>query len=584
MIRKLFRHMLVTQVLSAMTVMICMLIDSIMIGRFLAQDAMTAYGLASPVLMVFAAVGSMMTAGIQVICGRTVGSGDREGTNVCFSTSLIIAGTVSLVGLAVVFSLTGPIAQLLGADPGAGEVFKLTQEYLRGFIIGAPAFLLAQIMVPYMQLSGNQTRLIAAVGLMTFSDVLFDVLNVTVVKLDMLGMGLASSLSYYLALIVGGTVFLKKDCMFSFSFKRFKRKIAAQMFSYGVPTVINQAGLVLMVFIFNQILISVPNGKDAVAAYSVVSTVGNICYCFSAGIGAVALMLSSIFFTDEDRTSLFVLVKTMTRCSVITAVCVTAATAALSSPLAGLFIAGVSVRKDMAVLGLILFSLSLLPSTLNTALKNYFQGTNRIKITYMISLFQCFIFPTAFGFILSRFFAQNGVWLAFICGETCTLALAAATVWIRRKKISLSSETFAWLPDCFGASEDECREFTVRSSEDAIGASLKAGEFCRARGLSEREANLISLCIEETVVNIIEHGFTKDSKKHTVDVRLLFGDGKRLIRVRDDCVGFDPVDYMKLHEKDEDPFSHIGIRMVMKTVKDANYVNSLGLNNLTLVM
>ena len=126
MIKKLFRQMLVTQVLSAMTVMICMLIDSIMIGRFLAQDAMTAYGLASPVLMVFAAVGSMMTAGIQVICGRTVGSGDREGTNVCFSTSLIIAGTVSLVGLAVVFSLTGPIGVVIGAE-GDG-VSRLVRE------------------------------------------------------------------------------------------------------------------------------------------------------------------------------------------------------------------------------------------------------------------------------------------------------------------------------------------------------------------------------------------------------------------------------------------------------------------------
>ena len=30
--------------------------------------------------------------------------------------------------------------------------------------------------------------------------------------------------------------------------------------------------------------------------------------------------------------------------------------------------------------------------------------------------------------------------------------------------------------------------------------------------------------------------------------------------------------------------AHMGIRMVMKTVKSANYVNSLGLNNLTLVL
>ena len=54
--------MLVTQILSAMTVMLCMLVDSMMIGRFLGVDSMTAYGLANPVLLIFAAYGAMLSA------------------------------------------------------------------------------------------------------------------------------------------------------------------------------------------------------------------------------------------------------------------------------------------------------------------------------------------------------------------------------------------------------------------------------------------------------------------------------------------------------------------------------------------
>ena len=46
MIRKLVRQMLTAQVLSALTVSLCLLIDSIMIGRFLGNDAMAAYGYA----------------------------------------------------------------------------------------------------------------------------------------------------------------------------------------------------------------------------------------------------------------------------------------------------------------------------------------------------------------------------------------------------------------------------------------------------------------------------------------------------------------------------------------------------------
>ena len=55
MIRRLFRQMMVTQIVSSMTVTLCMLIDSIMIGRFLGVDAMAAYGFSQPVLLAFAA-------------------------------------------------------------------------------------------------------------------------------------------------------------------------------------------------------------------------------------------------------------------------------------------------------------------------------------------------------------------------------------------------------------------------------------------------------------------------------------------------------------------------------------------------
>ena len=73
--------MLVTQVISAMTVTLCLLIDSIMIGRFLGVDPMTAYGLSNPLLLIFAALGTMISAGVQVMCGKSIGSGDRDGTD-----------------------------------------------------------------------------------------------------------------------------------------------------------------------------------------------------------------------------------------------------------------------------------------------------------------------------------------------------------------------------------------------------------------------------------------------------------------------------------------------------------------------
>ncbi len=584
MIRKVFREVLVTQIISSMTVMLCMLIDSIMIGRFLGVDSMSAYGLATPLLLVFAAFGSMLSAGIQVLCGKAMGGGSKDAANVCYSASILLAAGVSVVGVAAVLLFLDPVCMLLGAGtPGAGnEVFRLTRDYIRGFIIGAPAFIFAQIMVPYLQLSGNRARLVTAVGLMTAADVLFDILNVFVFRGGTLGMGLASSLSYYLAFIVGLLFFVRRDCMFRLRFRLVDARTCAALLKYGIPTVINQISLVLLVFVLNKILLQVGQNL-AVAAYSVISTVGNICYCFGAGVASVALLLASIFYSDEDRTSLLTLIRTMTFYAVVLDLAVIAAVLVSAPVLVRLFLTDNPEARDMAILGVRLFSLSLLPSALNTTFKNYFQGVNRTGFSEAISVMQNFAFTALFAFLLSRFFGTTGVWLGYLCGETLTFLIICAVVWIRGRSFSLKPAAFSLLGADFGAREGDYLEMTVRSSEEAVEASQKAETFCLAHGETPRNSALISLCIEEMTENIVRHGFTKDNREHTIDVRLLFKNGQRMIRIRDNCENFDPVSYLELHKSD-DLSSHFGIRMVMKMVKNADYVNSLGLNNLTLVL
>ena len=584
MIKKVFKQMLVAQILSAMTVMLCMLVDSIMIGRFLGEESMTAYGLATPVLLVFAAFGSMLSAGIQVMCGKTMGSGDIKATNACFSVSVFLAAAISVAGTVLVLIFSGPICTLLGAgrpDPG-NTVFFLTQDYLRGFIIGAPAFIFAQIMVPYMQISGNRTLLVAAVIAMTLSDVGFDILNVFVLKRGTLGMGLASSLSYYIAFFIGISYFLGKKCLFKFRAGLVKLKTCVGLIKDGVPTVINQISLVLLVFVLNKILLGV-GGNSAVAAYSVISTVGNICYCVGSGIASVALLLSSVFYSDEDRRELHALVRTMTFYSVLLDAVLIAAVLASAPYLVGVFLADAPETMKTAALGLRLFSLSLLPCSLNTSFKNYYQGVNRKNFTQAISVMQNFAFTAAAAFLLSRFLSVNGVWLSFLCGETATLAIIAAVVWKKNRRITFSANAFSLLPENFGAKEGDFFEMTVNSINGVLDASKKASEFCASHGETPRNGTFIALCIEEMAVNIVRHGFKRGGRDHSIDIRLLYRDGRRVIRIRDNCENFDPISYFELHKTD-DPTAHIGIRMVKRMVTDANYINSLGLNNLILTL
>lgn len=128
MIRKLVRQMLTAQIFSALTVSVCLLIDNLMIGRFLGVRAMAAYGFANPLLLAIGAVGSLLTAGVQVVCSRSLGRGSQEETNAGYSSALAMTAGISLLFLGIVLLFRDSLANLLGAveSPGCTGIRRTT--------------------------------------------------------------------------------------------------------------------------------------------------------------------------------------------------------------------------------------------------------------------------------------------------------------------------------------------------------------------------------------------------------------------------------------------------------------------------
>ena len=108
---------------------------------------------------------------------------------------------------------------------------------------------------------------------MAVLDIGLDILNVTLVKMETFGMGMASTISYYGAIIIGVTYFFKKSCIFKFSFKNLGNGLPKEIFLGGFPTVINQVSIVFLVLLVNNVMTDI-SGEIAVAAYSIVSTIG----------------------------------------------------------------------------------------------------------------------------------------------------------------------------------------------------------------------------------------------------------------------------------------------------------------------
>ncbi|MBR2571362.1 MAG: ATP-binding protein [Clostridia bacterium] len=576
MIRKLVRQMLTAQILSALTVSLCLLIDSLMIGRFLGERALTAYGLANPLLLVIGAAGSMLCAGAQVACSKSIGRGDQKETDIGFSSTIAAGGTFALAFTLPVLLLRVPVARMLGAAEPA--LLGDTAGYIAGFSIGAPASVGALMLVPFLQMAGQSSLLIVAVLGMTVSDVAFDLLNVFVFHGGMFGMGLASALSYYVAVAIGAGYFLSKRCVYAFSRSRIQRRKIRELIAGGVPSLFGMASSVAMIFCVNRILLGA-GGESAVAAVSVINTIINASNCISTGTGGVALTLAGVLSNEEDRAGLSQLLRTLARCSVVLGISAMALLLVFAGPCTSLFIPEAGAGQSMAVRGLRIFSAGLVFCCLNNALKSSYQGTGRVRLMEVISVAENALLPILAAFLLSLAAGVRGVWFLYALSEAAALLGILGYVWLRKGRVTLRPEDVLLLRDDFGTPEKDLLEADPRSVGEVLALSREAEAFCLSRGGSGRLAAHLALCVEEMGTNIVTHGFSADGKNH-LSIRLQYRKGAWTLRFRDDCMAFDPIRHVSENGAQE----NVGIHLAMRMADDARYTFSMNLNNLTLVL
>ena len=574
MIRKLIRQMLSAQILSALTVSLCLLIDSIMITRFLGENAIAAYGLSNPLLLSIGAIGTLLASGVQVICSRALGRGSQEKANEGYASAAAAAAVISLAFVAFVIIFRSFLTRVMGAG-AVGEMHDLTKSYLVGFSVGAPGSMGALVLVPFLQMAGQSGLLIAAVLTMTVTDIVLDLLNVLVFHGGMFGMGLASALSYYAAMIVAGTYLLSGKSIFRFSRKAVSFRMIASLFKSGIPAGVNMFASVILVFAMNRLLRSL-DGSAAVAAYTVIMSIGNAANCITTGIGGVSLTLCGVFFHEEDRGAMQETVRRLCRSAVVLGLGMGLFLLVFAPVLIGIFISEPGHAQDMAILGLRLFAAGLIPCCINNALKYAWQASGREHLTELVSILEGAFFPCAAAFLVSRILHTTGAWLAFGAGEL--LMLLTLCILIRKITGQVPWENGACLllKKDFGATPDQVLEMDIVSLEDVTAAAERAEQFCRLQGQNDRISSHIALCVEEMAGNVIQYGF-RDGKAHHLSVLILNKPDHWVLRFRDDCRAFDPVHYTCREDEQA-----LGLRLVQAVAQEIHYTYSMNLNNLSM--
>ena len=561
---------------------VCGVIDGMVVGRFLGEDAMAAHGIAVPIFVLLTIFSYMITVGFQQPCTVYIGRGEKTRANGLFTATMLLT-----VGMAVLFAVIGllfahPIALMMGTPP-SGSIHDMAEDYLRAVALGTPFLLIFLSLIPVLQIAGKRKLVHLGSLVMGVSDIVIDILNVKVFHGGMFGIGLATSISYLLGTLVLLTYFLKKDSLFHLRLRDIKGSHPGGIFFTGLPAGMRVGAHFVAITVLNTVVMTV-SGASAMAAFSVQQNLSSLLISFAIGISGATLLLSGISYGEQDRRGLMDVVRMSAYASIIFMGLLGALVFALARPLAALYLAPADASFPLAIYAIRCLAVSMPLVTWERCIGCYEQGVEQRRKAIWIFLGGELLSLLSCAFLMEWLWGVKGIFAAFPVSQLIVILSVNLHAYRHRDRRYRGMEAFLDVPADFGVPPQDRLVRTLVRPEEVWALAEQAQTFCEGRGLTHEKAYMVSMYIEEMGNIIMIYGFA-DGKPHHLEIRLSLFRGQAILYFRDDCRRFDITERASHWQEDpEHPETTIGVRMVMNSDGLMRYDNSLSTNNLVVLI
>lgn len=452
-------------ILAALAATLGMLVDG-MVVKYLGQESVSAFGFSSPVFILIAAL-----AGILI-------------------TAVCVPGC-------------DWVASLLGAK---GELVSLTGDYVRGIGCGGIFIMLSQVIMIYVRTDNDSVLGFISVIFMAAANVAMDILLGLVLKWGLFGMGLATSISYLVCLLVCLVHFFRRDNRLKFTRLSAGLKELKEVLLTGVPSALNRGCMTVRGIVLNRLLLAL-GGSMAVSALSIQNTVNQLLSAVTMGVGMTVVMMAGIFYGERDESALGRTLKVSLRTGVVLSTAVAALCIVFARPIVGLLLHTSEDGMALAVRSLRLFCLSMPFSLICVVLLNFYQCTKNLFMANFLCICHGLVFVVLYAGVLSPIMGTDGVWISFLCAEVTTLAAGALMIYIRRKRAPGRIQDLLMLPEGFEPDQERMLNLSIRNDMNQIlELSERISEFCSQYSGDEEKIQRLSLCIEEMAGNIVNDG------------------------------------------------------------------------------
>lgn len=545
------------------------IVDTIFVSNLIGVEAMSAVTMSLPVETIVQLTGYCLGIGGSIAAGNMLGKRDKESASKLFSATFLVTLVVGIIFSICAFPTAAPIARLL--VPGGGILQNYTRDYIRISMLGAPVIGIGLMVVNYLGVENHPELASAYLILANVINLVLDYIFLRFTPLGVTGASLSTVLGFLFAMSVF-VLYIRSDKR-NIHFVRLKGKdfgILKEAVVAGVPMLVFMATNFIKSLGLNTIIIH-QTGEDGMAVFTVCDNVLLIVEMLTGGIIGVIPNVAGILYGEKDYMGIRVLCKKMLKYSYIVLAVIFVAIMVFTEQITILFGSGGGELGRQMVYALRIFALCVIPYLWNKFIISYYESIEETVIASFVTFLEnaVIILPATFVgiYIFKEIYGTgiDGIAAGFVATEIITVIAG----WIFRK-MKHKNSTFYIVPD---KNPGVNLDFSIKSTmEEAQIVNRRILEFCKEKGVSANKANLAAVCAEEMTVNIIQYG---GKTSNWIDINLCVEDDLCRLRIRDNGVNFNPLEYS--HDYEE--FDIHGIELVKKISKSMDYIRAIDMNN-----
>ena len=407
------------------------IVDGFFVSNCVGKNAFAALNLVFPVLMALSAFGFMVGTGGSALIAKLLGEGKPEEANGIFSmlVALLAAGGAALA--AVVFVFARPISYAIGATDLTIDDCVL---YSRILLVSLPLFMLQNSFQSFLATAekpGFGLKVTVFAGL---TNMALDFLLVYVFPFGLAGAAAATAFSQAVGAVIPLVYFLRpNDSPLRLTRPRFDWRAFGKACYNGSSEMVSNLSGSLVSILYNVQLMAIAK-EDGVSAYGVLMYVNFIFMAFFFGFSIAVTPVVGYHYGARNRAELKSLLRKSLCITLLVSLAMTAASAALASPIARVFVGYDAALCSMTVGALRLYSLSFLVCGFNIFGSAFFTGLNNGTASALISFLRTLVFQVAAVLLLPCVLGIDGIWLAVAAAEAVTLLVTGGLFLGGRRK------------------------------------------------------------------------------------------------------------------------------------------------------